>query len=148
MYDLINHKSEFSFNFFDWGHILELALHYGWTPLGTKPSDLTIGENWKGGYTSNDYQIVMAEDAINIGKALEKALTDIPDIELGGSFNKEIEVKGDNIEDIAREIYVGVKLQRGLSFELLIKKLSGKASKEYIRKFIDFCNEGIGFMIS
>jgi hypothetical protein len=143
-----NDKSEISFNLFDWGHILELALHYGWTPMGTKPSDLTIGEHWEGGYTSNDYQIVISEDATNLGKALEKALTDIPDIDLGGTFNNGIEVNGDNLEDIVKAIYVGVKLQRGLSEELLLKKFSGKASKKYIRKFIDFCNEGNGFIIS
>jgi hypothetical protein len=147
MYDLVNDKSEFSFNFFDWGHVLELALHYGWTPMGTKPSDLTGNKDWDGGYTSNDYQFVLPEDAINISKALEKAILDIPDIDLGGSFNKEFIAEGNTLEGMVKAIYNCQQSLRGLSMELLLQKFSGESNKKYIRKFIDFCYEGRGFSI-
>jgi hypothetical protein len=148
MYDLFNDKSEISFNFFDWGHVLELALHYGWTPMGSEQRDLRISKDWKGGYTSNDWQYVLPEDAINIAKALEKALMGIPDIDVSGPLNSDIIVDGNSIEDIGNTIFDFEKAQRGLPVELLLKKFSGKENKEYIKRFIDFCNEGCGFTIS
>jgi hypothetical protein len=39
-------------------------------------------EAWDGTYLTNDGQVVVAEDALSLGMALEKALDDIPDFNL------------------------------------------------------------------
>jgi hypothetical protein len=148
MYDLFNDKSEISFNFFDWGHVLELALHYGWTAIGTEQRDLENYKDWNGSYTSSDWQYVLPEDAINIAIALEKALMDIPDIDLSGPLNSGFIVDGNSIGDLGNAIFDHEKLHRGLPVELLLKKFSGEGSKKHIRRFIAFCNEGSGFIIS
>jgi hypothetical protein len=148
MYDLFNDKSEISFNFFDWGHVLELALHYGWTAIGTEQRDLENYKDWNGSYTSCDFQYVFPKDAINIANALEKSLWDIPDIDLNEPFNTDIFVEGNTLGDIGNTIFEFEKAHRGLPVELLLKKFSGEGSKKHIRRFIAFCNEGSGFIIS
>ena len=148
MYDLYNERSEISFNFFDWGHVLELALHYGWTPMGTEQRDLKISKDWNGSYTSCDFQYVLPADAINIAIALEKAFMDIPDIDESGTLNSDFVADVNSIGDIGSAIFNHEKSQRALPVELLLKKFSGKGSKKHIRRFITFCNEGIGFLIS
>jgi len=70
-----------------WVNILNLAMFYGWQPLGTRVPSITeihglIFEDWDGTYLTNDGQIVVAEDALRLGRALEKSLDDIPDFNL------------------------------------------------------------------
>ena len=70
-----------------WVKILSLAMFYGWQPLGTRVPSITelhdlIFEDWDGTYLTNDGQIVVAEDALRLGIALEKSLDDIPDFNL------------------------------------------------------------------
>jgi hypothetical protein len=70
-----------------WVRILSLAMFYGWQPLGTRVPSITelhglIFEDWDGTYLTNDGQIVVAEDALRLGIALEKSLDDIPDFNL------------------------------------------------------------------
>jgi len=70
-----------------WVKILNLAMFYGWQPLGTRVPSITeihglIFEDWDGTYLTNDGQIVVAEDALGLGRALEKSLDDIPDFNL------------------------------------------------------------------
>ncbi|HKG53889.1 MAG TPA: hypothetical protein VKB04_06485 [Anaerolineales bacterium] len=70
-----------------WVKILNLAMFYGWQPLGTRVPSITeihglIFEDWDGTYLTNDGQIVVAEDALRLGRALEKSLDDIPDFNL------------------------------------------------------------------
>jgi hypothetical protein len=148
MYDLFNDKGEISFNFSDWGHVLELALHYGWTAMGTEQRDLENYKDWNGSYTSCDGQEVLPEDAINIAKALERALWDIPGIDLSGPHNTDIIVEVNTFGDIGKAIFENEKSNRGLPVTTLLKKFSGQGSKKHIRRFIAFCNEGSGFIIS
>jgi len=75
------------FNIHAWPLLLKLAMTYGWQPLGT---ELSGESNWDGTYFSNDLQIVTAEDAAALANALETALDDIPDHEIGGE--KEVEI--------------------------------------------------------
>ena len=79
------------FNIHAWPLLLKLAMTYGWQPLGT---ELSGESNWDGTYFSNDLQIVTAEDAAALANALETALDDIPDHEIGG----EKDVKFDSAE--------------------------------------------------
>ena len=70
-----------------WTRILSLALFYGWQPMGTRVPSMTEihgfhAEAWDGTYLTNDGQVVVAEDALSLGMALEKALDDIPDFNL------------------------------------------------------------------
>lgn len=70
-----------------WTRVLRLGLFYGWQPMGTRaPSMMEIhgyhAESWDGNYLTNDGQIVLAEDALSLGSALERSLDDIPDFEL------------------------------------------------------------------
>ena len=70
-----------------WVKVLSLAMFYGWQPLGTRVPSITelhglIFEDWDGTYLTNDGQIVVAEDALRLGMALEKSLDDIPDFNL------------------------------------------------------------------
>lgn len=60
-----------------WAKALELAEEYGWQPRGTQPP--ISGVDWLGGYSTNDGQVVIAEDAFLLAGALEKALADIAD---------------------------------------------------------------------
>lgn len=70
-----------------WAKLLSLAMLYGWQPMGTHPasrievSGLDV-EDWNGTYLTNDGQIIIAEDALSLAMALEKALDDIPDFNI------------------------------------------------------------------
>jgi hypothetical protein len=70
-----------------WTRVLSLGLFYGWQPMGTRVPSMTEihgfeAEYWDGTYLTNDGQIVVTEDALSLGRALEKALDDIPDFNL------------------------------------------------------------------
>ncbi len=70
-----------------WVRVLSLGLFYGWQPMGTRVPSMTelhglIDEYWDGTYLTNDGQIVVAEDALALGRALYKSLDDIPDFNL------------------------------------------------------------------
>lgn len=148
MYDLFNDKSEFSFNFLAWGDIIELALHYGWSPMGTLPSDLTMNVSWEGGYQSNDFQYVLPADAQNLAKALEGAIKDIPEIKLSMPFRSEVIIDGDSFIDLDELISSYEDTPVSHRVELLLLEFSGQEGKNHIEKFIAFCNEGKGFIIS
>ena len=70
-----------------WTRVLSLAMFYGWQPLGTRAPSITElhglnTDNWDGTYLTNDGQIVVTEDALRLGLALERSLDDIPDFNL------------------------------------------------------------------
>jgi hypothetical protein len=70
-----------------WVKVLSLGMFYGWQPMGTRVPSITelhglIDEYWDGTYLTNDGQIVVREDALRLGIALEKSLDDIPDFNL------------------------------------------------------------------
>jgi|SRR5215208_5361164 len=67
-----------------WVKVLSLGMFYGWQPMGTRVPSITelhglIDEYWDGTYLTNDGQIVVTEDALRLGVALEKSLDDVPD---------------------------------------------------------------------
>lgn len=70
-----------------WTRVLSLGMFYGWEPMGTRAPSMTEihgfhAESWDGTYLTNEGQIVVAEDALSWGIALEKSLDDIPDFNL------------------------------------------------------------------
>ena len=75
------------FNRETWTRILSLAIFHGWQPMGTRVPSITElhgfdFEDWDGTYMTNDGQIVVAEDALLLSRALEKSLDDIPDFDV------------------------------------------------------------------
>ena len=70
-----------------WTRVLSLGVFYGWQPMGTRVPSITEihgfdTDYWDGTYLTNDGQIVVAQDARWLGKALERSLDDIPDFNL------------------------------------------------------------------
>ena len=73
-----------------WSRMLSLARFYGWQPMGTlppqthnlrKPAYENGGNStWDGTYLRNEGQIVRAEDALLLARALELSLDDVPDV--------------------------------------------------------------------
>ncbi len=83
-------------NYFDCGwddfkQLFKTGREYGWEPYGTVLDDYELRlrgledddgshkkmqEEWKGYYFSNDYQLVLEEDALNWREALERAMKD------------------------------------------------------------------------
>jgi hypothetical protein len=76
--DLSNGTSEFGCAQWLWPKLLRLARVHGWRPRGTTLPD-DPGGTWDGNYTSNDGQVVGAEDAAALADALEAALPHVPD---------------------------------------------------------------------
>jgi hypothetical protein len=80
--DLLGEHGDERFNAFGWRECLERAVEFGWTPDGTvAPIDFP-GE-WKGGYCSNDYQMVTGRDARALGEALLRAVAALKEIDFG-----------------------------------------------------------------
>ncbi len=123
---LLNTKfDEFDWTMSGWGALLDLAVAHGWRPAGTIsrtsvrtssrpwPFDRVL-KRWRGGYDSNDAQIVTTQDARALAVALERSLRHIPD--------KPIKTAPEEKDP-----------------HLL---LSGRATKNDIRLFITFCRRG------
>jgi len=134
-YDLMNYKGgEFRFTGWAWSPVLGLAELYGWEPMGTvvtEGSHALLGakdtdtvevqesiKSWEGSYNSNNCQIVVEEDALNLAHALMNAVKELPD--------EKSYVDNDSIP----------------TREWLINKFSGLESKKYLEKFIQFCKDG------
>ena len=81
-YDIGNAKRQMHLNAGGWTALLQLAHDYGWKPQGTTASSRCLEASdrvWNGNYTSNDGQIVEAEDARAMAEALRRALRDFPE---------------------------------------------------------------------
>jgi hypothetical protein len=95
-YNFENASGNFRFNIFAWPCALTLAKNFNWKPMGTVLRDFTVRvpdeldisneeyirktvERWDGDYCVNEWQLVLEEDALNLGKALKKAVKVIPD---------------------------------------------------------------------
>ena len=131
-YDLINSKGFFRFNGFVWHRVLILAQYFGWKPMGTvmpegnakllfgdwRSNEESVQEfikSWEGGYNSNDFQLVVKEDALNLAHALMKAMEVLPD----------------EVNDMEY-----------FSKDGAIDYFSGKAWKNRLNEFIQFCKNG------
>ena len=133
-----------------WAKALELAGLYGWKPMGTRPPSVhdfhELGAEWNGTYLTNDGQILKAEDALSLAVALERALDDIPDANVGMDWNSKFWVEDDLPEWLSpweREF-----IQDGLEDELLdimgtdpVEYFAGD-EKQHLKRFIRFCKLG------
>jgi hypothetical protein len=87
--DLGNGREWFCLNWHGWEYAFDSAIEYGWEPMGT---ELKNFEGWEGGYFTNDYQVIIKEDATNMAKALRKAVDDGKEpflLELADFINKK-----------------------------------------------------------
>lgn len=148
-YFLHNDKKEFSFRINIYPAVLQLALEYGWTPKGTTiDPELAEAMGWDSsqdpGYTSMDGQQVTPEDAINLAKALELALKDIPTLELLKNVREPEELPKENpLEALEALCRPPTK-----TLSELLQMFSGEKNRAYLKEFITFCQEGSGFQIS
>jgi len=129
--DLSNGTSEFGWAQWHWPKLLRLAQAHGWRPRGTTlPGD--SGGTWDRNYTSNDGQIVSAEDAAALADALEAALPHIPDHDALAEYREP-----DGMLEIAPR-------HPPAPDSAWFSTPSGKAN---VAAFIRFCREG-AFQIS
>lgn len=74
-YDFVNSNGEdFHLNVSGWGTIANIAKDFGWSPQGTlTPENWNEQRDgiWKGGYFTNDGQIISDHDARAIAGAIE-----------------------------------------------------------------------------
>ena len=137
-----------------WIKALNLAMSYGWQPMGTRLSSVIEGysfdieewEEWDGTYLTNDGQTVIAEDALALAAALERALNDIPDFNIELRRAPAVKREDEPAEDLSpveRAI-----LQAGLEHHLLelveihpFEYFAGN-EKAHLAGFIRFCRLG------
>lgn len=162
-YDLCRDGTEdedlryFRYNIWGWPAVMQLAVRYGWEPMGTTIPELSadiIRENdipesevqrhntfvidWCGDYSSNDGQIVNAKDAAAFAEALEKSLDDIPDHKIRAPGEGE-----DGTTSIADPLWQKHRdAIRAGSIPALVVTFSGKDSKRRLIKFIKFLRGG------
>jgi hypothetical protein len=110
-----------------------LAEDFGWRPLGTKPppdwdaEHEVIGE-WPGDYTTNDGQLVTAQDASALGAALQAALA-------SGDFERRI-----------RDLHRGAEEQIQSPGCTVTLPVDVSDCRKSIEDFVGFCTKG-GFRI-
>lgn len=133
-----------------WAKALELAGFYGWQPIGTYPTPnhdfCKLNAVWDGSYFTNDGQIVIAEDALSLAAALERALDDIPDANIKIDWNSQSWLEDDLPEWLspAERALIEEGLQDGLLDILGIHPFEFFAGdeKHHLIQFIRFCRLG------
>ncbi len=128
-YDLSNTNNdevEFRWTVTYWWRLLALAEDNGWVPKGTtKPKKWGANEDWEGKYIYNEGQIVEKEDALELAKALEKAIPKLPE-----KRNQELLSTYSKLNGTKEAI------------EVPIKEFFAGDGRDSIKEFIDFCREG------
>jgi hypothetical protein len=137
-----------------WVKALNLAVFYGWQPMGTRLSSVIESygfgieewEEWDGTYLTNDGQSVIAEDALALAAALERSLDDIPDFKVENPRRAETERHNHRPEELSpveRAVIEG-----GLNDHLLglmevhpFQYFAGD-EKRHLAGFIKFCRLG------
>jgi hypothetical protein len=162
-FDLSNRQGQsYRFNFFDWPNLLRLAEQYGWEPEGTtldpehladreedeelSPEEVAAEvaeslEKWEGGYCTNDFQVVSAEDARNLADALEKALPDIPEHDAVGHKALDLSTYSPEMREQLKALGVGRLFPVDAPISVL-ERFSGKRGRDYLKGFIAFCRAG------
>ncbi|MBN1187450.1 MAG: hypothetical protein JXB49_34560 [Bacteroidales bacterium] len=149
-YYITNGKRDIRYNLHAWPLLLELAFHYGWTPMGTK---VDPQENWNGTYFTNDGAWVTTEDALNLATSLEKALQDIPDVDddiissIWGTNIFHLKQGERMTEERWIELDKYLNPPRGEDKSKLLLRFGGEGEKSKLRWFIDLCRDGKGFFI-
>jgi hypothetical protein len=151
-FELINQSTIISRTFSKqfWAKALELAMSYGWQPMGTcAPSqvDFTqINAEWDGRYLTNDGQTMKAEDAFLLAYALERSLADIPNANPKIDWISQFWMEDDLPEWLSPEEAAMVEegLQDGLLDMMGVHPFEYFAGdeKNHLKEFIRFCRLG------
>ena len=148
-YYITNGEQDITYNLNAWPLLLELSFHFGWTAKGTK---LDSEEKWTGSYLTMSGAYVDSEDALNLAAALERALPEIPDVDIGvveSVWGSNIINRGSkSIEEALDEMTIYLNPPRGESKSKLLLRFGGEGEKEKLREFIKLCREGKGFTIN
>jgi hypothetical protein len=175
--DLSGAGGYFRFANYSWSKVLRLGVMFGWEPAGTEANvdfvlcckygipeaegggftgtqeerDLFAEEvrrEWDGGYCSNDYQIITAEDARNLADALERALPDVPDREAVAHKLQRRECLPGELEKYREFGIIGPDETSVESWSVDADQINplewfyGEDGKERLRGFITFCLAG------
>jgi len=120
--------------FIAWPIIRKLAENFGWQPSGTLPpvswdAEIEKVGEWPGHYTSNDGQLVTAQDALALGAALEAALA------------------SDEFEPRIRGLFRGTMAQlRSTGLSVTDDETNVSEWRKSIEDFVRFCAKG-GFRL-
>jgi hypothetical protein len=140
-----------------WVKALNLAVFYGWQPMGTRLSSVVESysfeieewddwEEWDGTYLTNDGQSVIVEDALALAAALERSLDDIPDFKVESPRLAETEKHNHRPEELSP--VERAVIEAGLNDRLLglmevhpFQYFAGD-EKRHLAGFIKFCRLG------
>ena len=137
-----------------WVKALNLAMSYGWQPMGTRLSpvieycgfDIEEWDEWDGTYLTNDGQTVIAEDALALAAALERSLDDIPDFKIENQRGVETEKENDLLDRLSpvERIVIEAGLEHHLLGLIEIHPFEYFAGDEklHLASFIKFCRLG------
>ena len=130
---------DISASVFEWGQLLRLAQSYGWVPAGTVLDEPNVG--WNGGYQTNDWQRVTADDACNLADALLRALHDLPADDKRRSGTIPVELPRDFHNLPTNPVIDCIALE---DMERLTPRdwFGGNEGRECVQKYIDFCRAG------
>lgn len=114
-----------------WPSVLALAYAFGWQPQGTIPdkdSGILPGNIGLGSYVFNNDQMVTAQDAYNLGVAIEEALAEYPQVEN---------------QDVTYSPSADFEYLKTEDKQLLFQRLLQYDPDGYILKlFVEFCKAG------
>ena len=124
---------------FEWGQLLRLTQSYGWIPAGTILDEPNI--DWNGGYQTNDWQRVTANDAANLADALSRALRDLPADDKLRGVTTPIELPPAFHNFTANPVIDCIALE---DMERLapLDWFGGDEGRKSVQKYIDFCRAG------
>lgn len=125
---------------FEWGQLRRLAQSYGWVPAGTVLDEPDV--DWNGGYQTNDWQRVTADDARNLADALSRALRDLPaDDDKRRSVTIQVELPPAFHSLPANPVMDSIALE---DMERLtpLDWFGGDEGRKTVQKYIDFIGAG------
>ena len=124
---------------FEWGQLLRLAQSYGWAPAGTVLDEPDV--DWSGGYHTNDWQRVTADDARNLADALSRALHNLPSDDKRQSVTVRFELPRAFHDLPTNPVIDGIALE---DMERLtpLEWFGGDKGRECVQKYLDFCRAG------
>lgn len=149
-YYITNGKRDIRYNLNAWPLLLELSIHYGWEPMGTK---LDSEEKWDGKYLTMNGAYVAPEDALNLATSLEKALSDIPDVDddvialMWGRNIFRLKEGERMTQEHWDELDRHLNPPKGKDKSKLLLRFGGVGEKVKLKWFIDLCRDGKGFSI-
>ncbi|HSL46918.1 MAG TPA: hypothetical protein VK897_26005 [Anaerolineales bacterium] len=134
-----------------WIKALNLAMSYGWQPMGTRLAPVIEccgfdNEEWDGTYLSNDGQTVIAEDALALAAALERTLDDIPDFNIEIQRVVAAQKENDRLEQVSAVeraiLEAGLEDHLAALIEIHPFEYFAGEEKAHLASFIRFCRLG------